>query len=77
MAIRVVGDTLFHRSGKIKLPDYVDYAKTGTHKELAPYDKDWYFVRAGKKQKLVNLIKSLILTLLCLIFSFCASSHLH
>ena len=39
----------FHRSGKIKLPDYVDYAKTGIHKELAPYDKDWYYVRAGER----------------------------
>lgn len=36
------------RSAKIKLPEYVDYVKTGRHKELAPYDKDWYFVRAGK-----------------------------
>ena len=35
------------RSGKIKLPDYVDYAKTAKHKELAPYDRDWYYVRAG------------------------------
>ena len=35
------------RSGKIKLPDYVDYVKTGKHKELAPYDKDWYYIRAG------------------------------
>lgn len=38
-----------NRSGKVKLPDYVDYIKTGTHKELAPYDKDWYFVRAGEQ----------------------------
>ena len=35
------------RSGKIKLPDYVDYVKTGKHKELAPYDRDWYYIRAG------------------------------
>ncbi len=35
------------RSGKIKLPDYVDYVKTSKHKELAPYDRDWYYVRAG------------------------------
>ena len=26
------------RSGKITLPAYVDYVKTGKHKELAPYD---------------------------------------
>lgn len=31
----------------MKLPEYVDYVKTGRHKELAPYDKDWYYVRAG------------------------------
>jgi small subunit ribosomal protein S19e len=35
------------KSGKIKLPDYVDYAKTAKHKELAPYDRDWYYVRAA------------------------------
>ena len=38
------------RSGKIKLPDYVDYVKTAKHKELAPYDRDWYYVRAGGLQ---------------------------
>jgi small subunit ribosomal protein S19e len=26
----------------------VDIVKTGTFKELAPYDPDWYFIRAGK-----------------------------
>nr|AAX48896.1 S19 [Suberites domuncula] len=35
------------KSGKIRLPDYVDYVKTGKHKELAPYDKDWYYIRAA------------------------------
>jgi hypothetical protein len=39
--------TFIPRSGKIKLPDYVDYVKTGKHKELAPYDRDWYYTRAG------------------------------
>jgi len=40
------------RSGKITLPAYVDYVKTGKHKELAPYDKDWYYIRAGEYVKL-------------------------
>ena len=48
--------TLQYRSAKIKLPDYVDYVKTGRHKELAPYDKDWYYIRAG--EKLVRLAAS-------------------
>ena len=36
------------RSGKITLPAYVDYVKTGKHKELAPYDSDWYYIRTGE-----------------------------
>ena len=40
--------TCYCRSGKITLPSYVDYVKTGKHKELAPYDKDWYYIRAGE-----------------------------
>ena len=35
------------RSGKIELPTWVDYAKTATHRELAPYSNDWYYIRAG------------------------------
>lgn len=36
------------RTGKLEIPKWVDIVKTGTHKELAPYDPDWFFVRAGK-----------------------------
>ncbi len=36
-----------NRSGKIKLPTYVDYYKTGQFNELSPYDKDWYYIRAA------------------------------
>ncbi len=32
---------------KFKVPKWADTVKTGVHKELAPYDPDWYFVRAG------------------------------
>jgi small subunit ribosomal protein S19e len=34
---------------KFVVPKWADLVKTGVHKELAPYDPDWYFVRAGKK----------------------------
>lgn len=34
-------------SGKITLPKYVDYAKTGVAKELAPYDPDWFYIRCA------------------------------
>ena len=33
---------------QIHLPTWVDIVKTGTFKDLAPYDEDWYFVRAGR-----------------------------
>jgi ribosomal protein S19E (S16A) len=36
------------RTGKLEVPKWVDLVKTGTFKELAPYDPDWYFIRAGK-----------------------------
>lgn len=35
------------RSGKLEVPTWVDIVKTGHFKELAPYDPDWYYVRAG------------------------------
>lgn len=35
----------FHQ---VELPHWTDIVKTATFKELAPYDPDWYYVRAGK-----------------------------
>lgn len=35
------------RSGKLEVPTWVDIVKTGAYKELAPYDPDWYYIRAG------------------------------
>lgn len=36
------------KQGKIQLPELVDLMKTGTFKELAPYNDDWFYVRCGK-----------------------------
>lgn len=33
---------------KFVVPKWADLVKTGVQKELAPYDPDWYFIRAGK-----------------------------
>lgn len=35
------------RSGKLEVPTWVDIVKTGSFKELAPYDPDWFYVRSG------------------------------
>lgn len=32
---------------KFIVPKWVDVVKTGVSRELAPYDPDWYYVRAG------------------------------
>ncbi|RWW71686.1 hypothetical protein BHE74_00020565 [Ensete ventricosum] len=31
----------------LELPEWTDIVKTGRFKELAPYDPDWYYIRAG------------------------------
>ena len=41
------------RSGKLEVPTWVDLVKTGHYKELAPYDPDWFYVRAGASDKLL------------------------
>ena len=34
-------NVLYVRSGKVKLPEWIDLVKTNVAKELAPYDEDW------------------------------------
>jgi Ribosomal protein S19e len=41
------------RSGKLEVPTWVDIVKTGSFKELAPYDPDWYYIRAGMSSQLL------------------------
>jgi hypothetical protein len=35
------------RSGKLKVPEWVDLVKTSKAKELAPYDEDWFYIRCS------------------------------
>merc|ERR1711988_1341065 len=35
------------RIGKIEVPKWADLCKTASFKELAPYDPDWYYIRAA------------------------------
>ncbi|WAR05274.1 RS19-like protein [Mya arenaria] len=35
------------KSGKMKVPEWTDFVKTGMFKELSPYEPDWYFIRAA------------------------------
>lgn len=41
---------------QIQLPSWVDIVKTAPFKELAPYDPDWYYIRAGR-ESIVQFLK--------------------
>ncbi|KAL1505801.1 hypothetical protein ABEB36_005278 [Hypothenemus hampei] len=35
------------KTGKLRVPEWVDLVKTSRAKELAPYDPDWYYIRCA------------------------------
>ncbi|KAI8614730.1 40S ribosomal protein S19-A [Chytriomyces sp. MP71] len=43
------------RTGKLEVPKWVDIVKTSTHKELAPYDPDWFYIRAASVARHIYL----------------------
>eukprot|EP00298_Acanthocystis_sp_HF-20_P001826 c12283_g1_i1.p1 GENE.c12283_g1_i1~~c12283_g1_i1.p1 ORF type:complete len:146 (-),score=40.27 c12283_g1_i1:129-566(-) len=43
------------KSGKVHLPAFHVYAKTGKFKDLAPTNPDWYFIRAASLARKVYL----------------------
>merc|ERR1711904_350009 len=45
------------RQPKFDVPKYHDIVKTGVIKELAPYDEDWFFIRAASIARKVYLLK--------------------
>lgn len=51
-----------NRSGKMKVPDWAIIVKLGRFKELAPYDEDWYYIRAGMDIFYNSILKSITLT---------------
>lgn len=56
---------------QVELPEYTDIVKTARFKELAPYDPDWYYVRAG--MRFIVLYTNgicLICKILCFFFFF-------
>ncbi|KAG8234548.1 hypothetical protein J437_LFUL014007 [Ladona fulva] len=35
------------KSGKVKVPEWVDLVKSAKYKELAPYEDDWFYTRCA------------------------------
>src|SRR5271170_2985408 len=44
--------------GKLEVPAWVDIVKTASFKELAPYDPDWFYIRAAAVARHIYLRKS-------------------
>eukprot|EP00358_Blepharisma_japonicum_P006438 CAMPEP_0202941128 /NCGR_PEP_ID=MMETSP1395-20130829/1238_1 /ASSEMBLY_ACC=CAM_ASM_000871 /TAXON_ID=5961 /ORGANISM="Blepharisma japonicum, Strain Stock R1072" /LENGTH=150 /DNA_ID=CAMNT_0049636051 /DNA_START=13 /DNA_END=465 /DNA_ORIENTATION=- len=47
------------RTDKIEIPSWGDIVKTGVNRQLAPYDKDWLYVRAAALARKVYLRRHL------------------
>ncbi|RKO83231.1 ribosomal protein S19e [Blyttiomyces helicus] len=43
------------RTGRLEVPKWVDLVKTGPTKELAPYDPDWFYIRAASVARHIYL----------------------
>eukprot|EP00899_Mesostigma_viride_P029095 jgi/Mesvir1/9370/Mv08985-RA.1 len=43
----------------MEVPAWVDLVKTGTFKELAPYDPDWFYIRAASIARQIYLRQGL------------------
>merc|ERR1719359_214199 len=42
---------------KIEIPKWVEYVKTGVRQELAPYNRDWMYVRAAAVARQIYIRK--------------------
>jgi small subunit ribosomal protein S19e len=56
-AARFISEYAAHlkRTDQLTIPAWADYVKTGPNKQLAPYDKDWLYVRAAALARKVYL----------------------
>ena len=53
----------FKKSGKMKIPEWVDLIKTNVGKELAPYDEDWFYVRCASMARHIYIRYNVVITL--------------
>ena len=56
------------RSGKVKLPEWVDIVKTNVAKELAPYDEDWYYTRLASMARHIYIRSPVGVSTVCKIY---------
>merc|ERR1711981_930165 len=56
------------KSGKVKLPEWVDLVKTNVAKELAPFDEDWYYTRIASIARHIYVRSPVGVTTVCTIY---------
>merc|ERR1711979_28224 len=56
------------KSGKVKLPEWVDMVKTNVAKELAPYDEDWYYTRLASMARHIYVRSPVGVATVCKIY---------
>lgn len=39
------------KSGKLKVPEWVDTVQLAKHKELVPYDENWFYTLAASQHR--------------------------
>ena len=59
---------IFIRSGKVKLPEWVDLVKTNVAKELAPFDEDWYYTRLASMARHIYIRSPVGVSTVCKIY---------
>merc|ERR1711863_110292 len=56
------------KSGKVKLPEWVDIVKTNVAKELAPFDEDWYYIRLASMARHIYIRSPVGVSTVCKIY---------
>ena len=60
----------YFRSGKVKLPEWVDIVKTNVAKELAPFDEDWYYTRLASLARHIYIRSPVGVSTVCKIYGY-------
>lgn len=55
----------------------MDIVKTGSFKELAPYDPDWYYIRAGMPFPLAFWLSGIILLISLAVYLAAVARHIY
>lgn len=53
------------KSGKVKIPKWIDFVKNGVTNELPPTNPDWYYIRLGMRKKNTFFLTCMLISIHC------------